>query len=147
MKVNLFISVCCALLLGYLCANFLFKGYQQTTSAFDEENKVFFLQYGVYQQEVPSDISADPYIDVEQEGNHYIFVGMTTDYDNAVKIRDFYQEQGVELYIKEDQVENEEFFNELSQYDILLDSTDTADEITSVLATILASYEEFVLKR
>ena len=74
-------------------------------------------------------------------------MGITTDYDNAKKIQDFYEQQGVELYIKEDEVASDEFFNELSQYDILLESTDTEEEITSVLATILASYEEFVLKR
>lgn len=147
MKANLLISVGCALLLGYLCANFLFSSYQKTSTTFDGENKVFFLQYGAYQREMPTDIQADPHIEVEQDGNYYVYVGITTDYDNAKKIQDFYEQQGVELYIKEEQVDSDEFFNELSQYDILLESTDTDEEITSVLATILASYEEFVLKR
>ena len=147
MKANLLISICCALLLGYLCANFLFSNYQKTSTAFGAENKVFFLQYGVYQQERTKDVLTDPYIEVEQDGNYYVYVGMTTNYDNAKKIKDFYEQQGIELYIKEEQVDSDEFFNELSQYDILLESTDTEEEITSVLATILSSYEEFVLKR
>lgn len=147
MKANLLISICCALLLGYLCANFLFSNYQKTSTTFGTENKVFFLQYGVYQQERTKDVLTDPYIEVEQDGNYYVYVGMTTNYDNAKKIKDFYEQQGIELYIKEEQVDSDEFFNELSQYDILLESTDTEEEITSVLATILASYEEFVLKR
>lgn len=147
MKANLLISICCALLLGYLCANFLFSNYQKTSTTFGTENKVFFLQYGVYQQERTKDVLTDPYIEVEQDGNYYVYVGMTTNYDNAKKIKDFYEQQGIELYIKEEQVDSDEFFNELSQYDILLESTDTEEEITSVLATILSSYEEFVLKR
>ena len=147
MKANLLISICCALLLGYLCANFLFSNYQETSTTFGDENKVFFLQYGAYEKEQPKEVLADPHIEVEQDGNYYVYVGITTDYDNAKKVQDFYEQQGVELYIKEDEVASDEFFNELSQYDILLESTDTEEEITSVLATILASYEEFVLKR
>ena len=148
MKANLLISICCALLLGYLCANFLFSSYQETSrTTFSGENKVFFLQYGANQREISTDIQLDPHIEVEQDGNYYVYVGITTDYDNAKKIQDFYEQQGVELYIKEEEVASDEFFNELSQYDILLESTDTKEEITSVLATILASYEEFVLKR
>lgn len=147
MKANLLISICCALLLGYLCANFLFSNYQETSTTFGGENKVFFLQYGAYEKEQPKEVLAVPHIEVEQDGNYYVYVGITTDYDNAKKVQDFYEQQGVELYIKEDEVASDEFFNELSQYDILLESTDTEEEITSVLATILASYEEFVLKR
>jgi len=40
-----------------------------------------------------------------------------------------------------------EFISELSQYDILLKSSKTIDEISSVLSTILATYEESVLER
>jgi len=144
MKMNLFISICCALLLGYLCAHFIFKEYSDTVSAFSETNNVFFLQYQVALSDNSMDI---PFIKVESDGKHYIYVGITTDYQNAKKIQSVYQDKNKELYIKEDYVDNEEFVNELSQYDILLNSADEEQEVISVLSTILSSYEEFVLRR
>ena len=66
---------------------------------------------------------------------------------NAKKVQDLYQKKGIELYVKQDYVTNPEFITELSQYDILLDSTKTEDEVNSVLSTVLASYEEAVLKK
>ena len=71
---------------------------------------------------------------------------MTTSMDNAKKIQENYRKKGIELYIKECYVSNNEFVSELSQYDILLSSSKTEEEMNSILSTVLASYEEFVLK-
>ena len=147
MKMNFLISIVCALLLGYLCANFIFQEYKETSSTFLEDNTIYFLQYGVYTNSDFNDIKADKYIKVQEKDKYYVYVGMTTDMDNAKKIQSMYKQKGIELYIKQDYLSNNEFVTELSQYDILLDSTKTEAEINSVLATILASYEEFVLKR
>lgn len=147
MKMNFLISIICALLLGYLCANFIFQEYRETSSTFSEDNSIYFLQYGVYTNSDFNDIKAEKYIKVQEDDKYYVYVGMTTDMENAKKIQDIYKEKGIELYIKQDYISNNEFVSELSQYDILLDSTKTEAEMNSVLATILASYEEFVLKR
>lgn len=147
MKMNFLISIVCALFLGYLCANFVFKEYQESNTVFQNTNSVYFLQYGVYTNSDNADIKASKYIKVEEDGKYYIYVGMTTDIENAEKIQEYYQKKGTNLYIKQSYVSNNEFVSELSQYDILLKSTKTEEEMNSVLSTILASYEEFVLKR
>lgn len=147
MKMNFLISIVCALLLGYLCATFIFQEYQESTTTFGETNTIYFLQYGVYTNSSNNEIKANKYIQVEEDGKYYVYVGMTTNLDNAEKIQKLYQEKGIELYIKQNYVSNNEFVSELSQYDILLESTKTEDEMNSVLSTVLASYEEFVLKR
>ena len=58
-----------------------------------------------------------------------------------------YDNEGIELIVEEKKVDSKEFISELSQYDILLKSSKTIDEISSVLSTILATYEESVLER
>ena len=146
MKMNLFVSICCALLLGYLCTHFIFKQYNETIPTFSDFNNVYFLQYQVAILDNSSEMEV-PYITVEDNGKYYVYVGITTDYQNAKKIKDFYSGMSTELYIKEEFVDNVEFVNELSQYDILLKSADEEQEVKSVLSTILSSYEEFVLKR
>ena len=147
MKINFLISIMCALLLGYLCATFVFNEYKNNETVFGLSNSVYFLQYGVYTNMEQATIKVDKYIDIEEDDKHYIYVGMTTSMENAKKIQDNYKEKGIDLYIKQEYVSNNEFVSELSQYDILLSSSKTNDEMTSILSTVLSSYEEFVLGR
>lgn len=146
MKMNFLISILCALLLGCLCATFIFKEYKESENVFGLSNSVYFLQYGVYTTKDSLDIKTEKYIELEEDGKYYVYVGMTTSMDNAKKIQSTYKEKGIELYIKESYVSNNEFVSELSQYDILLSSSKTEEEMNSILSTVLASYEEFVLK-
>lgn len=144
MKFNFIISVICSLLLGYLCATFLFESQGSTSSTFQNTNQVYFLEY------VPTSDSKDlslAHILVEEKDKDYIYVGMTTLEENAKKIEEEYEKQGITLTIKTKKVDSEEFVSELSQYDILLKSTKTKEEMNSVLSTILSSYEEFVLNQ
>lgn len=147
MKINFLISIMCALLLGFLCANFIFKEYKDNEMVFGLSNTIYFLQYGVYTNMDSADIKTEKYIEVEEDGKHYVYVGMTTDKDNAEKIQNSYKQKGIDLYIKQNYVSNKEFVSELSQYDILLSSSKTDEEMNSILATVLSSYEEFVLNR
>lgn len=141
---NFIISVICSLLLGYLCATFLFQSQRSTSTTFQDTNRVYFLQYSA---PVGKEEAQIPYTHllVEEGGQDHIYIGMTTSQDNAKKVQHEYQNLGVELSIREGKVASEEFVSELVQYDILLKSTKTSEEMNSVLATILSSYEEFVL--
>lgn len=143
---NFIISIICSLLLGYLCATFLFESQKSTSTTFQDENHVYFLQYTSSEQDPYNNLDVN-HILVEEGGQDYIYVGMTTLKENAKMIQEKYQSQGIELSIREGKVDSEEFVSELSQYDILLKSTKTGEEMNSVLATILSSYEEFVLNR
>ncbi len=145
MKLNFIISVICSLLLGYLCATFLFESQGSTNSTFQDTNQVYFLEYTPIDEETKN--LSLTHISVEEKGKNYIYVGMTTLEENAKKIEEEYQKQGITLSIQSKKVESEEFVNELSQYDILLKSTKTREEMNSVLSTILSSYEEFVLNQ
>lgn len=140
---NFIISIFCSVILGYLCATFLFDSKANTDDVFLLNNQIYFLQ-----TEFSSNSSEEiNYIIVESEEGDDLYVGMTTSLENAKKIQEEYKKLGIELFIEEGQVDSEEFVSELTQYDILLSSSKTYDEINSVLATILASYEEFVLSR
>lgn len=147
MKINFLVSIVCALLLGYLCANFIFSEYKENKTVYGESNTIYFLQYGVYKNKDHEKINASKYLEVKEDDKYYIYIGMTTSLENAEKIKNTYKEKGIEIYIKSDYVSNNEFVNELSQYDILLDNSKTEEEMNSVLSTVLSSYEEFVLNK
>ena len=144
MKANLLFSLIIAIFLGYLCANFIFKQYA-TTPVFSEDNSVYILQYGAYEDKNNLDIDQNIKHIIVEDKKYYVYLGMTTEKTNALKIQEKYLEKNIELYIKEDNIYNNKFINELIQYDILLKNSKNMDEINSVLASILASYEENVL--
>lgn len=147
MKTNFLISIICAILLGYLSATFIFKEYRDSNSVFGASNTIYFLQYGVYTNPNSSNLKDTKYIEVKEDGKYYVYIGMTTNLENAEKIKKIYQDNKKELYIKESYISNNEFVSELSQYDVLLDSSKTKEEVNSILSTILSTYEELVLKR
>ncbi len=147
MKLNLFIPILCAILLGYLCASFIFEQYGITSFSFSEKGTVYMLQCGAYttesasKEEIPG---VEDKITIKEGNKYYSYIGMTSSKKNALAIQEMYQKQGVSLYIKDTYLDNDDFINELSQYDVLLENSDTLEEVNSVLKTILATYDEII---
>ena len=148
MKLNIIVPVICAVLLGYLCASFIFQQYGVTDFTFEEKGTVYLLQCGAYTTEKASQTKIEGIenkITVKEGDKYYSYIGMTSNKKIAQTIHDMYQKQGIEIYVKDSYLENEDFLNELSQYDVLLASSDTLEEVNSVLKTILATYDEIIL--
>ena len=76
----------------------------------------------------------------------YVYLGITRDNNNAKKIKDIYEKKGYQIYIKEQNLSNEEFYNNVTQFDILVNSTDKASEILTIEEVVLANYEELIKK-
>ena len=129
------------ILVGYFCGSFIYKKYDAVLVSNDSEI-VYFLQEGAYVTEealekVKSELP-QYYIENNKDIN-YVYIGITSSLDNANKIKDLYSDN---LYIKEVSINDLEFINSLQQYDLLLSSSNTMEEINAVLKAILALYEE-----
>ena len=143
MKLNIMIPILSALLLGYLCASFVISEYNNSSLAVN--STVYFLQAGAYNslESSKNDLTnIDNKITVKENDKYYSYIGITTSLEQAKRIKKLYKKDNVELYIKNVNLDNEDFFNELAQYDVLLENSKSLTEINSVLKTILASYEE-----
>lgn len=141
MKVNFIIPIVSAILLGYLCANFVISEYVSTNTQVD--NIVYYLQISASDTE---DNTTNPNIKnkiVIKEDKYYTYIGMTMDKEIANKIKDIYSNLGIDVYIKEKHLNNK-FISELEQYDILLKNASSKEEIDSILSSILSSYEEIL---
>ena len=68
----------------------------------------------------------------------------TKDEDNAKKIKKIYSQKGYNIYIKEVKLNNEEFYNNVTQFDLLLNNTNNSNEILKITEVVLANYEETV---
>lgn len=148
MKFNIVVPILCAILLGYLCASFIFNQYGANSMVFNETGNIYFLQCGAYKTKEASENEIqgiEEKITVKEGKNYYSYIGMTSNSNIAKSIQKKYKEKNIDIYIKEVQIENDDFINQIRQYDVLLESSNTFEEMNSVLKTILATYDEYVL--
>ena len=76
-----------------------------------------------------------------------MYVGITTSKSNADKIKKAKKKKNIDIYIKQDNINNVEFISNLEQYDVLLESVDKKKDILSINEVILSTYEEMVVKK
>lgn len=149
MKISFIVPIICSILLGWLFGNFIYNQYSSISKEYEKSETIYFLQQGVYadDQVLKKNISnLESYTTIEDNDKYYVYIGITNNYEDALKIKDVYKEQGYNLYIKEDKINNEFFINDLKQYSTLLKSTNDFSKLNSILKVILASYEENVLQ-
>lgn len=114
------------------------------------EDLVYFLQLGVYSSKESMNSDTNDIINklvIKKNNNYYVYVGISKNKENLKKISTLYNKLGYNLYLNEIIIKNEEFINNLEQFDLLLNKATTQTEIESINSVILSSYEEMVQKK
>lgn len=148
MKMNIVVPIICAVLLGYLCASFIFNQYGVNSLVFHDNGNIYYLQCGAFttQEESKKNIKGiEEKITVKEGEKYYSYIGMTTNTEIAKNIQKMYQERGIDIYIKNGYIENDDFISQLNQYDVLLEASKNIEEVNSVLKTVLATFDEIIL--
>ena len=145
------LSVLCAVLLGGLLGHFLFLEYQEETmEVMQEKNKIYFIQEGVYDNEEEAKKATaelDTKIIVKEDAKYYLYLAMTQSEKNLEKLKKFYQNQGINITIKEMEITDESFINTLIQMDGLLEDTTKEEQIDPINKVVLANYQELILEQ
>ena len=116
---------------------------------FNEESTYYFLQEGVYSSKeiLEENIKNMNLKVVETVNNKYhVYLGITKDENIAKRLKEIYEEQGYQIYIKEITFSNEEFNNNVTQFDLLINNTESTKEILTIEEVVLANYEEIIQK-
>lgn len=118
-------------------------------STFSNSNDYFFIQEGVYSskelmQENTKNIKNK--IIETNNGKYYVYLAITTDIEIANKIKNIYEKEGYQIFLKEVSLSNEEFFNNIIQFDMLIKNATTEKEILTIESVVLANYEEILKK-
>lgn len=139
-----------SIILGALSAMLLNSTYKEKlVNTFSEGKTYYFIQEGVYSsKEIMTENTKDIQVKTVDTLNdkQYVYLGITRDNNNAKKIKDIYEKKGYQIYIKEQNLSNEEFYNNVTQFDILVNSTDKESEILTIEEVVLANYEELIKK-
>lgn len=142
-------SILLSLVVGVYLGKFMLNQYDdfQVVPVMQETQNLYFLQQGVYSSlEVMKENMVDfsYYIyNIEDDGYH-TYVGITKNENNADKIKEYFQNKGYDIYVKEIGIDNSVFVSVVEQYDLLL-SEASGDTIDNICNQVLSSYEELVV--
>ena len=139
-----------ALVTGFFLSNFFIKQYDNYTGirVTGLADELYFIQYGVFSSVDSMEketIALENYVYNIKDNMYYVYVGITGSSDNANKIVNHYKKLGYETIIKKYDISNNNFLNELKNYDSILENTDDTTVIASLISQILIKYEEVVI--
>lgn len=139
-----------AIIIGICLARFMFNQYTygaNVSTVFNNGTKVYFLQQGVYStmESMQSSLgSFTYYIYNLNDDKYYVYVAITKLEENVNKLKDYYNELGYSIYVKEININNSDFLNILEQYDALLNKTTEKNVIDAITVQSLKKYEELM---
>lgn len=135
------------ILLGFIVGNNLFSKRIELIKEINKNNTYYFLEEGVYSSKemLNNNISKiTQKVVSENKDYYYVYIGITKNIDVAKKIKELYEERGYKIKIKEKKLKNEEFSNNVSQFDILLKEATTFDEVLTIERIVLSNYDDLI---
>ncbi|MBO5120764.1 MAG: hypothetical protein J6C28_03640 [Bacilli bacterium] len=148
MKKNIIISLI-FLVIGIILGTKIIS-LSKIEDVFQNETIYYFLQEGVYTtEEILNENTESLNIKLinKDENKYYVYLGITKDVENAKKIKKIYKNKGYDIYIEEKTLSNEEFSSNITQFDLLINSTNNEEEILKITEVVLANYEEIIKKQ
>jgi len=133
---------------GFICGFLIYKSHTESIlSTFNEGRSYYFLQEGAYSsyEIMTENIKTLDTKLIEQDGSkYYVYVGITQDEKIAEKLKQIYESMGYQLYIKQLKLSSEEFYNNVVQFDLLINNASKDSEILTIEQVVLANYEEII---
>lgn len=143
-----FIIIVFTVLGGIFLGTYIYKSSKiSTQEVFNENNKIYLMQYGVYSTEDSmknSTVSLSDYFYYKDKDGYHVIIGVVENKNIANKIRDSYDIKD-NIYYKEVKINNMEFLQSLRQYDSLVSSLSDKTSIINAEKQILSKYEELIL--
>ena len=140
MKKNVIIVIVLGILTGFLFGNLIYKNYSGI-EYLNEDGNIYYVQYGVYASQdaaLSNASNLDNYLIQEMDDKYYVYLGITTNYNTALKLQNLYNEQDIHTYIRSDYVSNSETLNKLKEYDLKLEDLEQEEEIKEVIKEIFS---------
>lgn len=145
-----FIWVLIALLSGALLGKFTFDRYENvdTRNVISYDKEIYMLKYGAYDNldDMSNKVTnVDRYIYIEKDNKVTAYVGIAKTYENANKIKDIYDAKNIKVTVVKETIDNEEFIQNLNEYEKLLEASDDEKSLLIIEKQILSCYEEVVV--
>ena len=106
------------------------------------------LQIGVYSSKEKMSSSFkdyEKYLYIENDDGFHLYVGITKDKEIASTIKEYYENKGYSIYVKESLIDNSSFLSVLGEYDKIISIT-SEDDIPDIEKIVISNYKEMVLE-
>lgn len=149
MKKYLF-SIFVALTVGFFMGKIFleqYHDYQGLKVTSNSGEVLYFIQYGEYDSldEVEKNtLTLTNYIYTIIDNKYYVYIGVTSNKDNLIKLTNHFSSKGYVTYAKEFLITNETFLESLKNYDAILLETTDYTVIDSISSQVLTKYEELI---
>lgn len=139
-----------ALVSGAFLGKTTFDRYKKVDSinVISNNTNVYALRYGKYANldEMQDDVThVDRYIYIESKDDVSAYVALATTRDSINKIKKVYKDKNLNLTISKVNIENEEFIENLNEYEKLLKATDDYKSLLIIENQILSCYMNLVV--
>ena len=144
------IWVLLALISGALLGKFTFDRYENidTKNVISYDNYIYMLKYGKYDnfdEMKDKVIDVDRYIYIENEDRLTAYIAIAKTKDNINKIKNIYKNKNINLKVVKEKIDNEEFIQNLNEYEKLLSASDDEKSLLIIEKQILSCYEEMLV--
>lgn len=144
------IGIIIAILAGVLLAKLTFDKYEKvdTQNVISYDDEVYMLKFGTYDSVDEMERSAldfERYIYIEKENKVTVYVGIAKTLDNIEKIKKIYDSKNVKTTVETVSINNDEFIQNLNEYEKLLDVTEDANSLLIIENQILSCYEDIMV--
>lgn len=142
------ITIIVSLVIGFLLSNYMIKEYDDKVSllpAFGAtQEQAYLIQQGVYStmdsmKENTSQLN--DYIYTTIDNLYYVYIGLTLDSENVLKLQNYYKEKGIDTIVKTTTIHDKSFLETIKQYDKVLKETNDKETIKEVNKQILSKYK------
>ena len=149
MKKTLF-WVFMALISGAFLGKVTFDKYENLDiqNVISLNNKIYMLKYGTYANldEMQDDVTGvDRYIYIQDGDRISAYVAISTTKKNINVIKDIYLSKNLKLTIEKVTINNDEFVQNLNEYEKLLEATEDEKSLLIIENQILSCYEKVVV--
>ena len=147
MKKKIFLGLL-FLLSGYMIGKICYLKYQNYY--INQKEKYYFLQEGIYSNneflEHTNTIDLKTILIEYRNNQIVVYCAITRDMDVVDRIIKLYENKGIELELIEKNLHNEEFKNNVEQFDLLIKTAQSEEEILKIEEVVIANYEELIKK-
>ena len=144
------ISIFIALIVGFFLAKtFLeqYDSYEGLKFTSNNGEMLYFIRYDsfpTFEDMEKNTLEFPNYIYKENNGQYDVYIGITKNSENLIKLSNYYSSLGYNTYTEEYLITNQTFLEELANYDSILMSTNDSVVIASISSQVLEKYEEIV---
>ena len=142
----IFIAILSGIILGYLT----FNRYEDLNirNVIKLDDGVYMIKYGTFydmDEMIDTVTEIDRYIYINKDDKYDVYIEIAKSYENIARILDIYKSKINNLKIEKVNIENEEFIQNLDEYEKLLTACNDDKSLLIVENQILSCYEKLVL--